>query len=370
MTENKNRKILYVATVVKTHIMHFHLPYFEMLKEEGWQVDVAARNDYENPSDCKIPNCDNYYNIEFDRNPFSIANIRAYKELKNIIDKGEYDIVHCHTPVAGVLTRIAARKARSNGTKVIYTAHGFQFYKGGKKKDWIIFYPVEKICSFFTDVLIAINGEDYELARHKFSKKLHIEFVKGVGIEIEKFKSSNLDLKKKRLSLGLAEGKKVILSVGELTRNKNQIEVLRALKEIDDIRNIKYLIVGDGENRHELEEYIGENNLNEHVALLGYRTDVNELYKISDLFIMPSIREGLPVALMEAIASGINVIASNIRGNRDLLDVDSLYESGNIIDLKNKIQSNLISKPCENNLIQEYDISVIKESVRKIYETA
>lgn len=370
MAENKNRKILYVATVVKTHIMHFHLPYFEMLKKDGWQVDVAARNDYENPADCKIPNCDNYFNIEFDRNPFSIANIRAYKELKNIIDNGEYDIVHCHTPVAGVLTRLAARKSRKNGTKVFYTAHGFHFYKGAPVLNWVLYYPIEKILSKFTDYLITINEEDYSLARKKFSKNLNIEFFSGVGIDINKFKNNNFNLKKKRLSLGLAENMNVLLSVGELTKNKNQIEVIKALNEMDNIKNIRYLIVGDGENRHELEAYIKNNNLDELVLMLGYRTDVAELYKISNLFIMPSIREGLPVALMEAIASGTNVIASNIRGNRDLLDDDSLYELGNLVELREKIQLKLVNNQYDNCLIKEYDISVIKEKIKKIYEKA
>ena len=124
------KKVLFVATVVKTHIMEFHIPYLKMFKEMGWETVVAARNDYENPADCVIPYCDTYYNIPFERNPLKLGNLKAYTDLKKVIDGGGYDIIHCHTPVGAMLTRLAAKQARKNGTKVFYTAHGFHFYKG------------------------------------------------------------------------------------------------------------------------------------------------------------------------------------------------------------------------------------------------
>lgn len=104
------KKVLFVATVVKTHIMEFHIPYLKMFKEMGWETAVAARNDYENPSDCVIPYCDTYYDIPFERNPLKLGNMKAYKRLEKVIDDGGYDIIHCHTPVGAMLTVLPRRR--------------------------------------------------------------------------------------------------------------------------------------------------------------------------------------------------------------------------------------------------------------------
>ena len=159
--KQKNKKVLFTATVVKTHINVFHLPYLKWFKEQGYEVHVAAKNDFVNEP-CTIPHCDKFYDINFARFPFSNANIEAYKQLKKIITENDYDIIHCHTPVAGVLTRLAARNCKN--TTVIYTAHGFHFFKGAPLLNWLIYYPVERFCARFTDKLITINKEDYERA--------------------------------------------------------------------------------------------------------------------------------------------------------------------------------------------------------------
>lgn len=181
----KEKKVLFVATVVKTHINVFHLPYLKMLKEMGYKTYVAAKNDFVNEP-CVIPYCDNYIDIPFERNPLNKNNISAYRMLKKVIDKENFDIIHCHTPVGGALTRIAARKSRKKGTKVIYTAHGFHFYKGAPLKNWLMYYPAERFCSYFTDALITINKEDYALAQRKM-KAQKIYYIPGVGIDLNKF---------------------------------------------------------------------------------------------------------------------------------------------------------------------------------------
>lgn len=183
------KKVLFVATVVKTHIMEFHIPYLKMFKEMGWETAVAAKNDYEVPEDCVIPYCDTYYNIQFERNPMALGNIKAYKCLKKVIDEGEYDIIHCHTPVGAMMTRLAAKQARKKGTKVLYTAHGFHFFKGASAVNWLVYYPVEKWLSRYTDVLITINKEDY--ARAQTFKAGKVCYVPGVGIIL---KDSPLDM--------------------------------------------------------------------------------------------------------------------------------------------------------------------------------
>ena len=179
------KKVLFVATVVKTHIMEFHIPYLKMFKEMGWNTAVASRNDYENAEDCQIPFCDDYYNVPFERSPIKLSNLKAYKELKKLINNGDYDIIHCHTPVGAMLARLAARRARKRGTKVIYTAHGFHFYKGAPIINWLLYYPVERFLARYTDVLITINKEDYERAQKFRAKK--VCFVHGVGVDTSKF---------------------------------------------------------------------------------------------------------------------------------------------------------------------------------------
>ena len=180
-------KVLYVATVVKTHIMEFHVPYLKMLKDMGWETAVAARNDYEDPSDCVIPYCDEYFDVPFERNPLKPGNIRAYHQLKDIVEEGNYDIVHVHTPVGAMLGRLAARAWRREGkTTIVYTAHGFHFFKGAPPLNWLVYFPVEWACSWLTDVLITINKEDYERAKRLLHAK-EIIYVPGVGIDVERF---------------------------------------------------------------------------------------------------------------------------------------------------------------------------------------
>lgn len=318
----KMKKALYVATVVKTHIMEFHIPYLKMLKEMGFETAVAARNDYENPEDCAIPYCDHYYDIHFERSPFSFANIKAYKELKRIIDEGHYDIIHCHTPVAAILTRIAAKKARKNGSKVFYTAHGFHFYIGAPVQNWLLYYPAEWLCSWWTDVLITINKEDYKRASEHFHAKKTV-YIPGVGVDTAKFAVCKVDKHLKRQELGFKDTDFVLLSVGELSERKNQkiiIDALGKMKVEGTIRNIVYLAAGDGDKREEFEALIHYYKLENHARLIGYRTDIDELCEIADCFVHPSVREGLGIAPLEAMASGLPIISAHINGMKDYLE--------------------------------------------------
>ena len=185
------KKILFIATVVKTHINTFHLPYIKMFKECGYKTVVAAKNDYED-SKVDIPDCDLYIDIPFARNPFSASNIKAYKMLKSVIDNGKFDIIECNTPVGSVIGRLAARGARKKGTKVIYIAHGFHFFRGSSKLAWLMFYPVERLLAHITDVLVTINREDYERASKNFKAK-QIVRIDGIGVDLERIENSRPD---------------------------------------------------------------------------------------------------------------------------------------------------------------------------------
>ena len=317
----EKKKVLFVATVVKTHMMQFHVPYLKMFQDMGWETSVASRNDYEDPADCKIPYCDHYYDIPFERMPWKPRNLQAYRMLKKIIDEGNFDIVHCHTPVGAMLARLAAVDARKKGTKVIYTAHGFHFFKGAPLINWLAFYPAEWLLAPITDVLITINKEDHAFASRKLHAK-RLEYVPGVGIKTEKFRKP-LDVAEKRRALGFGDQDFLILTVAEMTPNKNHITVLKALESLkgqEEFRNIHYLICGRGEMWESLEQSAREMGISDHVHFLGYRTDAPELYRCSDMFAFVSFREGLSVALMEAMSSGMSIVCTRIRGNVDLIE--------------------------------------------------
>lgn len=367
---NKPKKVLFTATVVKTHINVFHLPYLKWFKKRGYEVHVAAKNDFINEP-CIIPNCDKYYDVKFARFPFSKTNIKAYKQLKKLIQENNYDIIHCHTPVAGVLTRLAARKNKD--TTVIYTAHGFHFFKGAPLLNWLIYYPVERFCARFTDKLITINKEDYERAKQfKLRKNGKVYYVPGVGIDLDKIENIKVDIKKKKTELGIQENIPVLLSVGELNKNKNHEIVLQALSELEDKKFI-YLICGRGVLKEYLERKIQELHLENKAKLLGYRSDVIKILKTADLFIFPSKREGLPVSVIEAMAAGLLVIASNVRGNRDLIDKEKMFEPNDVAALTNLIKKQLeatqnkeLKKVAYANL-EQYSLKNVLKQMTEIY---
>ena len=315
------KKILFAATVVKTHVMQFHLPCLRMLRDMGWETSVAAKNDYEDPADCRIPGCDHYYDIPFARLPWKKDNLTAYRQLKALIEQEHYSIVHCHTPVGAMIARLAARKARKQGTKVVYTAHGFHFFKGAPLVNWLLYYPAEKLLAPLTDVLITINGEDYARAQKKIRAK-KILYIPGVGIDTEKFYPDPEIRAEKRRELGLRDSDFVLLTVAEMTKNKNHATVLRAISQMKGspaYEDLQYLICGRGEQRQALEELTDELGIRDHVRFLGYRSDAADLYRAADVFPFMSFREGLSVALMEALCSGMCAVCTRIRGNTDLI---------------------------------------------------
>ena len=308
------KRVLFVATVT-SHIKAFHIPYLKWFKEQGYEVHVASRGNQE------IQYCDKHFEIPFERFPLKINNIKAYNELKRIIKNNNYNIIHCHTPVGGVLTRLAARNVRKNGTKVIYTAHGFHFYKGAPLLNWIIYYPLEKIMSYYTDTLITINEDDYKIARKKFKAK-KIVLIHGIGMNTARFdkkitEDDRISIKKE---LKIKDNDIVFTYVAEINKNKNQIFLLDVIEELKKKhRNIKLLLVGRCNNEQFYKQEIEKRNLVNEVELLGNRTDIQEILSITNIYLASSIREGLPVNIMEAMYMKLPIIAINNRGHNELL---------------------------------------------------
>ena len=306
------KKILYVATVAE-HFYYFHLPCFKLFKEKGWRVDVACGGERE------LPFCDNRFKISIKRSPADKENLKAYKELKKIIRDGGYDIIHCHTPMGGILARIAARGERKKGTKVVYTAHGFHFYKGAPALNWLVYYPIELVMSAMTDCLITINDEDFAFAKKHLKAKKTVK-VNGVGYNSDKFFRISDDEKRKlRSEKGFSQEETLLIYVAEMNENKNQSMLIRSMKKLtEDGGNYRLLIVGADNISGKYVSLASELGVSDRVDFLGHREDVCTLVQLSDIAVGSSLREGLPVNVMEAMACGLPVVLSDKRGHRAL----------------------------------------------------
>ncbi len=339
------KKVLFVATV-DVHIETFHVPYLKMFHDKGYEVHVAT------DTNKKIPYCDKKICLPIKRSPFKfLSNYKAVKKLKKIVDKEGYNIVHCHTPMGGVVTRMACKSARRRGTRVIYTAHGFHFYKGAPVHYWLMFYPVEWYLAKYTDTLITINNEDYERAKRKFGKRCRdIQYVPGVGVDPKKFEK-RLSAKEKsalRKELGLKDDDKVLICVGRLDKNKNQGFLIRAMQELTK-KDAKYhlLLVGSDELNGKYQKLAKKIGVEDNVHFLGFRKDVPELMQISDVAVSASKREGLPVNLIEAAMIGLSIVALDCRGVRDVCKevnvtvgerVNAVVEKGDMSDFVKEIR--------------------------------
>ena len=320
------KKVLIASTVI-SFIEWFEQQNIKLLQEEfGCEVHVACNCSY--MADTSVERTKEFiakaessgvmfHDIHFARSPFDFGNIKAYREVKKLIDTEEFNMIHCHTPLASILVRLAARKARTHGTKVVCTSHGFHFFQGSSRLNWLIFYPIEKLCSCFTDVLITINKEDYNLACKRL-KALQTEYIPGVGIDISKIQSLPDYRQEKRRELGIADGDLLVLGVGELNANKNHEVILRALASLKR-SDVHFALAGKGPLDEYLKNLADSLGIGSQFHLLGFRRDVPYLYQAADIMVFPSFREGLPLSVMEGMAAGLPFVASRIRGVSDLL---------------------------------------------------
>ena len=358
--KGKTKSMLMLASVASM-IDQFNMNNIEILQKLGYKVDVACN--FKLGSTCSKERIDDlkkrledkgveYYQIDFSRNVLNLLeDIKAYKQVKQLTKQNRYEFIHCHSPIGGVVGRIVSHETN---TKVMYTAHGFHFYEGAPLINWLIFYPIEKKLSRWTDILITITEEDYNRARKKFYAR-RIVYTPGVGIDISNLskKMSKEQIEEKKRSLGIPREACVILSVGELNKNKNHQSVIRAIAKAQEHTSIFYVIAGRGKLKGKLEKLAKKLNVN--LLLLGYRQDVPEIYQISDIYIHPSFREGMSVATMEAAAAGKIILASKIRGEVDLIEGQCLFKPNDIKQIAEKINGAREGK---------YSDSVIKNNIR------
>jgi glycosyltransferase involved in cell wall biosynthesis len=382
MENSEKPKALMLASVASM-IDLFNADNINILLKLGYEVDVATN--FEFGSITSQSRVNEYkkellergigvYHVPITRSLSEVKDIVAsYKIVKRLADNKHYKIVHCHSPIGGVICRMAFRKARRKyGTKVIYTAHGFHFFKGASKKAWAFFYPIEKFCSRYTDLIITINQEDYNNAQKFHCKR--VEYVPGIGIHTEEFRNVKIDKHAKRLELGFDDDDFIFMSTGQLSVRKNHEVVIRALAQIDNPK-VKYLIVGFGELEDKLKSLANELNIRERVVFADYRGDVKELLHAVDAYAFPSRQEGLPVALMEAMAVGLPVVCSRIRGNVDLIENGKggyLYECNDVDGFAKgmcKIAAGAGKDMGAVNIevMRKFDTDVVNERMEKIY---
>lgn len=365
-------RILYVTTIGMTMI--FFKSLIKELVEQGHTVDIAT-NDSENEVDpfYKDLGCE-VISISCVRSPLKKANLDAVKEIKRLVEERHYDIVHCHTPIAAMCTRLACRKVRKKGTKVFYTAHGFHFHKGAPLVNWLLFYPVEWLCAFFTDAIVTINREDFQRAKSNLHTKL-VEYIPGVGIDVKMYAEAKVDKVEKRNSIGVPEDAFLLLSVGELNENKNHKVVLEALAKAN-IPHIHYAIAGKGDLKDELLSLAESLGLKDRFHLLGQRTDVAELYKIADVDVFPSIREGLGLAAVEGMAAGLPLICSDNRGTRDYATSDNAIVcscsssddfANAIITLYNNPEKRKSMSKFASEDAKKFDKSISDATIKRLY---
>ena len=365
------KKVLYITTVSRT-INAFLVPHIEMLLENGYKVDCACSID--KPVDKKlIAKGVRVFEIPFSRKPVGLGNIRAFNKLIDIQRINNYDIVHVHTPIAAIYGRLL--RFKFSKLKTIYTAHGYHFLKGGSKLGWLLYYPIEKFMASLTNVTININKEDYEITKNKL-KPEQCHFMNGVGLDLNKYKKlSYEDIRKKKKELNLKDDHFVVLMIAELNKNKNHIQLIKAMALLKNkYPNIKAISVGEGNKLEELEEEVNKRGLQDNIIFLGFRTDINEIINASDIGILLSYREGLPRNIMEFMSCGRKVIATNIRGCRDIVCNETVGELIGVGDYEAtakaiEIYYLLNDKRFEiSEEIKKYDVKNITKELSNIYE--
>lgn len=375
-------RVLLLASVASM-IDLFNKDNLLVLEELGVKIDVAAN--FQNGSITSQERVNTYkkeltkrgikvFDLPCPRSIMCIGDIvRSYKMVKKLTEERHYRIVHCHSPIGGVIARLACRNARKQGTKVVYTAHGFHFFKGASLSNWLIFYPIERFCSHMTDLLITINKEDYK--RAKGWNTCRVECVNGIGVHTEDFRNEMVDRKAYRNEFGIMDDDFVFMSTGQVSMRKNHEVIIRAIAEIKNPK-IKYLIVGFGELEEKHKDLAKGLGVEDRVIFAGYRDDVKHILHAVDGYAFPSLQEGLPVALMEAMAVGLPIVCSKIRGNVDLIEDGRggyLYDCHDVKGFAEGMEKIVAGKGAKMGKInietmKIFDFSTVNNCMRSIYE--
>ena len=300
----------------------------------------------------------------------------AYQNLCRVIDEGNVELIHCNTPVGGLVGRLAGRKKKVK--KIIYTAHGFHFYKGAPLMNRTLFKWAEMWMAHHTDAIITMNQEDYEAAKKfRLRKGGKVYFVHGVGITLSDYEGLANKRAEKREELALADDQIMLVSMGDLVLRKNYATAIEAIAKAQNPK-LQYFICGKGPELDNLKAQAESLGVAEQIHFLGFRTDIKELLAAADVFLFTSKQEGLPRSMMEAMASGLPCVASKIRGNTDLIEdgvggylCPSTDSDGFAVAIAKVADDATLRETMRaNNLetIKGYDISVVEKEIADIYD--
>lgn len=383
------KKVLMLAAKANM-IQQFNHRNIKILQNLGYEVHVATNMvDFGSMSAEENERFKQWMNgnkivahqVDFERRMGSLkGNIRSIKQLRQIFKKNDFAFIHVHSPLGSILGRLVAKQFK---VPTIYTAHGFHFFKGGPKSGWLIFYPLEWFFSFITDTLITINNEDYELAKKHMHAKKTIK-INGIGVDVESAwrvtdKEKATARKKLRKELSIPDEAFLISSVGELSDRKNHKVVLEALRmmEPQERKNIYYIIAGTGVNGTLLEELAGSFGYNTNFKLLGYRSDIHAINYASDISVLPSLREGLGIAGLDATIDGTYLIATNKGGVSDYVYKNEngvLFNANRPNELKELINSVRVNEKdirtlSHFNFLKQFDKKNVDYKMNKIFES-
>ena len=365
-----SRKVLFVANTLR-HLELCHKPYLKYFNNIGYEVHTVSDDDK------LLDGVSKSYKISIKRTPYSLKNVLGIFQFRDILKKENYDIIHTHTPMGAFITRIVFCLMKKNNTKIIYTAHGFHFFKGCSIINYILYFPIEKLLSRYTDMIITINKEDYNFAKKHF--KTNIKYVLGVGFDEDKFKNKLNKVEKNKLRnfLGLNDNDYIISYVAEISKRKRQDYLLKVISRMN-ITNEKFLFIGDDSNSYKIRKMIKKYNLDDVVKIIGFKVNISDYLDISDMIISVSKQEGLPLNIMEAMYKEKPIIVTNCRGNRDLINnmingivvdlnnKDELIESIKYLKNNKNITKNMATKNRE--LSNKYSIKTIMPKMEKIYK--
>lgn len=367
------KKVLYVTTINLT-TNTFLIPHINHLLDLGYEVEIA--NNLDTPLSDTLAKRAIHNQIDFSRNPLHFNNLKAYRQIKRLVKEKKYDIVHVHTPVAAFITRMALRKEK---LKVIYTAHGFHFYKGAPLINWLVYYPLECIAARWTDILVTINNEDYNRAKNlKMRSKGKVKLMHGVGIDPKQYELVRFDRDGYREKLGLSNEDFVILILAEFNKNKNHIQIIKAIELLKSkYPNIKVLCGGKGPLESSLKEQVKKMNLNQNIKFIGFRKDVKELLHICDCVGLFSKREGLGKCLLEGMITNKLLLATNTRGPRQLIqhnengflvEVNDYKTTASLIEKLYLNYSNKVNLGLQSKIIESYKMCNVLNEVSSLYK--
>lgn len=310
---------LFVTTVPVT-LQAFLLPFAAHFRAQGWRIDALANDATSLPA--LLPAFDTIYDITWSRNPLALSDhFDTWSRVRRIVIEGRYDIVHVHTPIAAFVTRFALRSLPADERPpIIYTAHGFHFYRGQGRLGHAAFRTLERSAAPWTDYLVTINQEDYEAARSfRGIDPSRVRYIPGIGVDVDAYAESSVRpgaRERVRDGLDVDPDAFMLTMVAEFSPVKRHTHLFAALAEVVD-PSVVLVLAGAGPLEPELRQAAESLGVSDRIRWAGFRTDIPEVLAASDALTLVSAREGLPRSVLEAMAMGRPVIGTDTRGITD-----------------------------------------------------